>query len=101
MVTYPIRIVWDKTAVHSFENAISYIGEDSPGNPEKVKKRIQKKVDDLLKHPKRHQLDKLKTDNDGNYRVFIESSYRVSYLISEQEIIIIRVRHCSMEPLEY
>jgi hypothetical protein len=37
------EIKWDNTAIHQFTIAISYIGQNSPANADKVKREIWKK----------------------------------------------------------
>lgn len=38
---------------------------------------------------------------DGSFRANELHSYRIAYRITENEIIIVRVRHTSMEPKSY
>lgn len=48
-----------------------------------------------------YPLDKYRMNNDGSFRAYELLRYRVSYQIIEKEIIIVRVRHTSMEPKQY
>lgn len=48
-----------------------------------------------------YKLDSLKLDNKGNVRAFQKYSYRISYLVEEKEVYILRVKHAKKEPLEY
>ncbi len=51
--------------------------------------------------PEKHQIDKYKINNNGNYRAFELHHYRVSYLIKQEEIVITPIRHASMKPKPY
>lgn len=99
MVALSIR--WDKQAVIQLNKAISYIRKDSPQNADKVKKEILYKIADLVQAPEKHTRDKYKINNDGNYRAFELHHYRISYYVTEKEIIITRIRHTSMKPKPY
>jgi plasmid stabilization system protein ParE len=95
------KILWDYEAANNFKAAISHIRTDSPQNANKVKKDILAKIKSLKDQPEKCPPDKLKYDNDGSYRYFVLHRYRISYAITANEIIITRVRHSSMDPLEY
>ena len=94
-------IKWDKDAVVYFGDAIRYIRKDSDVNADKVKNEIFQKIRELSIRPEIHPPDKFKSNNDGSYRAFELHRYRVAYRMSENEIIIARVRHTSQEPLDY
>lgn len=96
-----LNVVWDLHARVNLREAYIYIKKDSIDNAEKVRKKILTATETLSLHPKKHPADKYKINNDGSYRAFIVYRYRISYKIQETEIRIIRVRHTSMEPLEY
>lgn len=95
------KIRWDKQAAIQLSKAMSFIRRDSFQNANKVKQEILEKVDELLQSPEKHQIDKYKINNNGNYRAFELHHYRVSYLIKQEEIIITRIRHTSMKPKLY
>ena len=92
---------WDKPELIYFKEAIGYIRKDSDQNADKVMSEILLKVKELSTRPEIHPPDKYKKDNNGAYRAFELHRYRIAYLVKEEEIIIIRVRHSSMEPQEY
>lgn len=94
-------VVWDKPAYTSLQIAYDYIKEDSLVNADRVREGILKITKGLSDHPEKYPPDKFKKDNTGNYRAFEKYSYRVAYKITEQEIIILRVRHVKQEPKEY
>ena len=94
-----IKIKWDEVAKDSFKAAIQYIRNDSPKNAEKVKKDLLVKINGIKDHPKKYPEDKFMKDNDGTFRAFELHHYRVRYALTREEIIIIQIRHTSMEPL--
>ncbi|WP_368855181.1 hypothetical protein [Polaribacter sp. 20A6] len=47
-----------------------------------------------------YKLDLLKI-NKGSIRAFQKHSYRISYLIKDNEVYILRVKHSRKEPLKY
>jgi plasmid stabilization system protein ParE len=94
-------IRWDKPALIFFKDAISYIRKDSDQNADKVKNEILKRIRELSIRPEIHGPDKYKQNNTGAYRAFELHRYRIAYLVKEQEIIIIRIKHSSQEPQEY
>ncbi len=55
----------------------------------------------LATNPEIYKLDNLKENNKGNIRSYEKHTYRISYLIEEKAIYIIRVRYARKEPLEY
>ena len=95
------KIRWDKEATDSFTSAIKFIRKDSFDNAEKVRNGILLKTNGLKDNPEKCALDKFKVENDGSFRAFELYHYRVSYTITEKEIIITRVRHTKMIPLEH
>ena len=48
-----------------------------------------------------YKLDTLKNNNKGNIRTYEKHTYRISYLVDEKHVYIIRVRYARKEPLEY
>jgi plasmid stabilization system protein ParE len=95
------RVIWPQKARKQLREAYEYIKLDSVQNAEKVRKEILSSTRQLTLTPKIYRSDKYKKDNDGNYRAYELHKYRISYHIGEEEITIVRVRHTSMDPLEY
>ena len=94
-------IRFDKSAAAQLKNAFEYIKRDSPVNAQKVRKEIIEACKQLYKFPEKYPPDKYKIDNDGSFRAFTLYNYRISYEIQETGISILRIRHTSMEPLNY
>lgn len=55
----------------------------------------------LSADPEIYKVDTLKSNNKGNIRAYEKHTHRISYLIEEEYIYIIRVRHARKEPLAY
>lgn len=91
----------DDEAKAQLKSAYLHIKKDSVANAEKVRKCIISACKQLIPHPRKHPPDKYKTNNDGNYRAFVLYNLRISYVIKETEIIVLRIRHTSMEPKDY
>jgi plasmid stabilization system protein ParE len=99
--TSKLEVAWDTLAYAALQRAYNHIKKDSLVSAERVRSEILKAINKLPEHPEKHPRDKFKKSNDGNYRAFEKYSYRVSYKLTEQQIIILRVRHVKQEPLEY
>ena len=96
-----IFIKWNRKALQQFDEAIAYINARSPHSADKVQKDLLAKIDGLLKHPERYNLDKYKKDNNGSFRAFEIYHYRISYRYKKDEVRILRLRHTSMNPTTY
>ena len=55
----------------------------------------------LATNPEIYKLDVLKENNKGTVTTYEKHTYRISYLVGEKSIYIIRVRYARKEPLEY
>lgn len=95
------RVIWPQKARKQLKEAYDHIKLDSIQNAEKVRKDILFSTRELIIAPKTHRQDKYKKNNTGNYPAYEIHRYRISYHIGEDEITIVRVRHTSMNPLEY
>ncbi|MCF6308318.1 MAG: type II toxin-antitoxin system RelE/ParE family toxin [Flavobacteriaceae bacterium] len=93
------KIVWDTKAYLQLEKEHKHIKKSSVIAANKVRESIRDATKELALHPEKFSLDRFKKNNNGNYRAF--ERYRVTYKVKEAEIIILRVRHTSREPLEY
>lgn len=101
MVLKAMNVNWNKRPLKQLEEACNYIKQDSIKSALKVKNDIFAITDSLAFYPEKYPLDKFRKSNDGSYRAFTLHHYRVSYRILPSEVKILRLRHSSMEPLEY
>lgn len=88
-------------AFNQLDKAYGYILKDSFQNAEKVRNEILASTFKLAKNPEAHPPDKYKKNNDGGFRAFELHNYRIAYRIKQDTIIIVRIRHTSMEPNKY
>ena len=91
-------VIWPEKARKQLQRAYLYIKKDSVQNAEKVRKEILEATRNLPPNPERFPADKYKKDNDGTFRAFELHRYRIAYQITDDEIIIVRIRHTSMKP---
>ena len=96
-----LELTWSPTARKGLRDAYDYIKKESLSGAKKVRNAITSEVEKLTIHPAVFELDRFKNNNPGNYRAFEKYHYRVAYKHTENELHILRVRHTSMEPLEY
>lgn len=94
-------VIWDTKAFDDFKEILFYLSKQSNEAPQLIKKGVKKSVDIIKINPFVFEPDDLKINNDGTYRAFIVYSYRISYRIVENRILILRIRHTSRKPLEY
>jgi len=95
------EVRWPIRAQNQLAKAYEHISTDSQKNAEKVKKDILSSTRKLATTPEIHPPDKYRKNNDGSFRAYELHRYRIAYRITENEIIIVRVRHTSMEPKQY
>ncbi len=95
------KITWSPRALKQFSNAIEYIRQESFQNADIVKEKILSKITRLSDINISHRIDPYKNNNDGHFHYFELLSYRISYYDKGNEIIIVRLRHVSMKPINY
>ncbi len=95
------NIRWDRQASNSLDQVISYIDERSPRGAGRVKKSLVRHLKMLAHRSDLFELDRFKQENDGTYRSFVVYRIRISYRVLPDEIYVLRVRHCSQDPIIY
>jgi addiction module RelE/StbE family toxin len=101
MVEKAYELVWTKRSQKQLRQIFKYISKDSPKNASKVIDDIAAAVSKAIPNPEVYAPDKFKMDNDGSYRALEKHHYRIAYRYTNNTIRVLRVRHTSMEPLEY
>jgi plasmid stabilization system protein ParE len=96
-----MKVVWSEDARQHLRSAYNYIRRESPQNAKKISSDITDITNSLLLNPNKYAPDKFKISNDGSYRAFEKHRYRIVYRVLEKEIRILRIRHTSMEPINY
>ena len=96
-------VIWTHQADAELNEAFLELLEQSKSieTTTRIITEIYESVSILVTNPEIYKLDTLKENNKGNIRVCEKHSYRISYLIEEEVIYIIRVRYARKEPLEY
>ena len=95
------KVTWTKQATHQFNKCIEYIRQESDQNADKVKEKILDKISELSNDRVIHRKDPYKKNNNGCYLYFEILKYRIVYYAKPKEVLIIRIRHTSMEPKQY
>jgi plasmid stabilization system protein ParE len=101
MVEKEYEVVWTKRSQKQMRQVFKHISKDSPKNASKVIQEIADAVRKAVPNPEIYGPDKYKAENDGSYRALEKHHYRIAYRFSKNIIRVLRVRHTSMEPLEY
>ena len=96
-------IIWTHQADSELNEAFLELLEHS-GSIEvttRIITEIYESTSILSTDPEIFKLDTLKENNKGNIRSYEKHTHRISYLIEDKYIYIIRVRHARKEPIEY
>ena len=94
-------VIWDTEAAEQLKEIYDYIKPDSLQAAQKVKSEIIATTKIIPSNPEMFALDLLRENNYGSYRAFFIYSYRIAYKITDDAILILRIRHTSREPEEY
>ena len=97
------EIIWTNQAIIQLNEAFIELLDfsESLEITNKIIFEIYDSVSILKTNSEIFKSDTLKTNNSGNIRAYQKHGYRLSYLIEEKKVFIIRVRHAKREPLEF
>ena len=101
MAKKKISIIWSSDASSHLLEILEYLHAESETAANIVAGTLFQTIEKLPAQPLSHPKDRFRKNNKGECRACIVYSYRISYLVSENEIIILRIRHTSREPLEF
>jgi addiction module RelE/StbE family toxin len=101
MVNPSLKVIIDNEAKKQLREAYEYIKKDSFQNAEKVSSTIITTIRELAKNPEQHPPDKYRLNNDGSFRAYEIYKYRITYHVSKDQILVIRIRHTKMNPKLY
>lgn len=96
-------IIWTHQADAELNEAFLDLLEQSESveTTTRIIREIYESASILATNSEIYKLDTLKTNNKGNIRAYEKHTYRISYLIEEETIYIIRIRYARKEPLIY
>ncbi|MDX1326147.1 Plasmid stabilization system protein ParE [Arenibacter nanhaiticus] len=96
-------IIWTHQADAELNEAFLDLLEQSESleTTTKIITEIYESAAILATNPEIYKLDILKENNNGNIRAYEKHTYRISYLVEEEAVYIIRVRYARKEPLGY
>ncbi len=96
-------IIWTHQADAELNQAFLDLLEQSESieTTTKIITEIYESASILATNPEIYKLDTLKKNNKGTVRTYEKHTYRISYLVEEKAIYIIRVRYARKEPLDY
>lgn len=96
-------IIWTHQADAELNVAFLELLEESKSIETTIRviTEIYESTEILADNPEIYKVDALKKNNKGDIRAYQKHSYRISYLIEEKAIYIIRVRYSRKEPLAY
>lgn len=95
------EVIWPARVQNQLAKIYEHILKDSLQNAEKVKNDILASTRKLIINPEIFSLDKDRKNNDGSFRAYELHHYRIAFQITKKQIIIVRIRHTSMEPRHY
>ena len=101
MAKKKIKVEWRNEATIHFYEILEYLEKESEKAVSIVGNAILDEIESLIIFPTNHPPDRFKKNTTGNFRAFVIYSYRISYLIENDIVYILRIRHTSREPLEY
>jgi plasmid stabilization system protein ParE len=96
-------IIWTHQADAELNEAFLELLEQSESieTTTRIITEVYESTSILATNPEIYKLDTLKQNNRGNIRTYEKHTYRLSYLVEEEIIYIIRVLYARKEPLEY
>jgi len=97
------KIIWTHKAEADLNQAFLSLLEESKSieTSSRIITEIYGSTDILATNPAIYKVDTLKHNNTGNVRAYEKHRYRISYLIEENTVYILRVRYARKEPLAF
>lgn len=91
------KIVWDSQAKDQLKEYCDLIRLDSPTAAKKVRKAIMETINLLKDTPNMFATDRFIDSKLGNYRAFTKWSYRITYLVTDKDVFIVKVMHTKQD----
>ncbi len=98
MVRKKLQIVWDKPAKEELKKIYQYVKEKSEGSAKRIRDEIIETARKLAEHPEIYESDRFVPEFKGNIRSFTRWHYRITYEVTETQIILLAVSHTSQNP---
>lgn len=97
------KIIWSSYALQQLEDIHFYILFESKSIQiaDKVINKIFDSTEILKTKPEIYKLDAKKENNDDTFRSYFVYDYMISYQITLNSILILRVRHTSRKPKKF
>lgn len=96
------KVLWDQNALNQLADIYAYIFEESYQKAETVKHKILALTAGLATNPKRYKPDKLRLDNNPDFRACEIYKFRITFYISDNMTVnVLRIRSIRQEPLLY
>lgn len=95
------NIVFDRLAKESFTEAYFYLKNESPAAANGFKEELEHRLILISQSPYMYARDVFKKGDSKAYRAFVIYSYRVSYKIDGDNVIVLLIRHTSQEPKQH
>lgn len=94
------EVVWSAKAIKQLQLIVKYLLSVSEFAVNRVTEDVEKKTVGLSKNYNNYRKDELRVNNDGTYRVCFVFSYRISYKITKDKVLILAIRHTSRVPIK-
>ena len=96
-----IEVIINNKAKAQLSKLYQYILKDSYQNTEMVRNKIVESIMTLSEEWEHHPPDKYRKIKDVNYRAYEILKYRITYHFIDNKILVTRIRHTKMTPLNY
>lgn len=92
-----MKVTWSKRAKKSLRGIVNYIKKDYPMAAERVRNKIFDTVDTIQPYPEKFSQEERLTEQ-GNIRYCVIWSYKIIYVIENDEISILDVFDTRQDP---
>ncbi len=96
-----IEVIISYRAKGQLNKLYEYILKDSYQNAEMVRNKIVESIMSLSVKWEQHPPDKYRKIIDVKYRAYEILKYRITYHFIDNKILVTRIRHTKMNPLNY
>jgi len=94
------RVIISFQAQESLKEIYTYIKKDSPIGARHVRKTLLALINTLKTSPEKFPKEPLLAERGKNYRFVVKWHYKVVYLFTSKEVMVLDIIHTSMDPEE-